>query len=383
MPQTQTKNKPKDQPLFFPLNLQDWIVNSNKLTPAQLKVLYFIRALTGPWDNRMVEVSIQTMAEELHLDRSTVSRALKYLNQEKLIDLELVRVKTRAIYTTLKGHVGQDFQPKKTRECDRHAPERDHHAQECDRHAQPYIYDRARGLDLKNLRPQEGGEENFAENQEPTARLIASLQDQIETLKKETIMRKDSSSAATVEFHQKNISVETYEAPVKVCQEDITVEAHNAPVEFCQEDITIETYDTPVEICQEDIKVNTYNGSVNISQKHITVKNFPSELQHIPQELLEKVQTLQIPFTERVVGLLKQAHLSQIMGALSHVEATWEDIKSAEAVFVYQVQKKPVENLGTRMPVYTADDFNKVEAAPMPNSFKDMIANLAKKRSMR
>ncbi len=93
-----TQNQTKIQGKFYPLQHEEFLSACHQLTPAQLMVLYFLRTL-DPYDDG-VEVSVSEMARRLSTEskevhRSTVSRALKALDEKGFIDLELVKVKVK------------------------------------------------------------------------------------------------------------------------------------------------------------------------------------------------------------------------------------------------------------------------------------------------
>ena len=419
----------KKQPLYFPWTLEEWKIMTKALTHAQLKVLGYIRAACGPWGDREIQICVKDLANELELDRSTVSRALNHLSKEQLIDIELIRVGVRVSAVGIKGYRSSNYAStscdRHAQECDRHAQECDRHAQECDRHAQLSIYKYSSNYS----NPQTAGDKNF--DLEITAQSSASLQNRLEALYDEANNMGRGKSSAPVEFCQQNVTVEAASGPVKFHQEDIKVETHGGPVEFHQEDIKVETHGGPVEFRQEDIKVETHGGQVEFRQEDIKVEthggpvefhqedikvethggpvefhqeditvethggpvsfrqgnvcvsNFPAGLERIPRTLLERLKALRIPLDERVVGALKEAHQSQIMGALNHVENNFRDIASPRGVFLFQVRKQPIENLGPRQPVVTAADFDVKDIAPPSENFKSMLAAIAEKKKMK
>jgi hypothetical protein len=63
----------------------------------------------------------------------------------------------------------------------------------------------------------------------------------------------------------------------------------------------------------------------------------------IPQELINKLEELEIPLDKAVRSALANHHLSQAYGAAAHVERTWSTIDNPRAIFLYQLPKQPVE----------------------------------------
>jgi predicted transcriptional regulator len=95
-----TQNEYKIQGKFYPLQHEEFLSACHQLTPAQLMVLYFLRTLDPYGDGVEVSVSeiarrLSTESKEVH--RSTVSRALKALDDKGLIDLELMKVKVKVL----------------------------------------------------------------------------------------------------------------------------------------------------------------------------------------------------------------------------------------------------------------------------------------------
>lgn len=85
---------------FYPLQHEEWLKACKELTPAQKDVLYFIRTL-DPYGHG-VDLSVSGIAKQLstqdkEVHRSTVSRALKALDEKGFIDLELLRVKVMVL----------------------------------------------------------------------------------------------------------------------------------------------------------------------------------------------------------------------------------------------------------------------------------------------
>ena len=87
-----------------------------------------------------------------------------------------------------------------------------------------------------------------------------------------------------------------------------------------------------------------------------TTKVIPTS--EIPQDLINKLEELEIPLDDRVIGAIASHHLSQAYGAIAHIENTWESINNPRGVFLYQLPRQPVEVMGTRGRLRTARDFD-------------------------
>jgi hypothetical protein len=78
---------------------------------------------------------------------------------------------------------------------------------------------------------------------------------------------------------------------------------------------------------------------------------------NIPDDLKNKLEELEIPLDSKVLKAISSHHISQAYGAAAHVEKTWETIDNPKSIFLYQLPKQPVEQLGSRGDVKTARDF--------------------------
>jgi DNA-binding Lrp family transcriptional regulator len=91
-----TQPKAKIQGKFYALQNDEWVKACQELTPAQRDVLYYLRTL-DPYGDRPLNLGVTEIARQLKLDKSTVSRALKALDQKGWIDLELIQVKAKIL----------------------------------------------------------------------------------------------------------------------------------------------------------------------------------------------------------------------------------------------------------------------------------------------
>jgi hypothetical protein len=69
----------------------------------------------------------------------------------------------------------------------------------------------------------------------------------------------------------------------------------------------------------------------------------------IPQDLINKLEELEIPLDGAVRKALASHPISQAYGAARHVEDTWETINNPRAVFLYQLPKQPMEKAKQRL----------------------------------
>lgn len=83
-----------DTPLHYRLTNEEWLKAVRELTESQKDVLYYLRTL-DPYGDRKLEIGVRELAKTLGLDPSTVSRALKALDEKGYIDLEIVQARIK------------------------------------------------------------------------------------------------------------------------------------------------------------------------------------------------------------------------------------------------------------------------------------------------
>ena len=84
----------------------------------------------------------------------------------------------------------------------------------------------------------------------------------------------------------------------------------------------------------------------------------PKRVEKIPQDLIDKLEELEISIDERVIKAISRHHISQAYSAAAHIERTKETISNPTGVFLYQLPKQKVEKeLGVRSGLKTAADF--------------------------
>ena len=74
--------------MFFRLTHHDWVECFTKLSRAELGVLFYLRTL-NPFGDRYLKINCQAIGEVLDIHRTSVSRALKKLEKENLLELEI------------------------------------------------------------------------------------------------------------------------------------------------------------------------------------------------------------------------------------------------------------------------------------------------------
>jgi hypothetical protein len=84
----------------------------------------------------------------------------------------------------------------------------------------------------------------------------------------------------------------------------------------------------------------------------------PPALDKIPPELLSKADRLGIPLDDIEVRVaITTHHLSQFVGILNEIEQRFAEIRRVREYLLVRLPDIPIEQLGSRLPVYTAADF--------------------------
>lgn len=93
----------------------------------------------------------------------------------------------------------------------------------------------------------------------------------------------------------------------------------------------------------------------------------PPSLEKIPPELLTKADRLGIPLDDIEVRVaITTHHLSQFVGILNEIEQRFGEIRRVREYLLVRLPDLPIEQLGSRLPVYTAADFEWTQAKLSP-----------------
>jgi hypothetical protein len=93
----------------------------------------------------------------------------------------------------------------------------------------------------------------------------------------------------------------------------------------------------------------------------------PPSLDRIPPELLTKADRLGIPLDDIEVRVaITTHHLSQFVGILNEIEQRFAEIRRVREYLLVRLPDIPIEQLGSRLPVYTAADFEWTEPRLSP-----------------
>jgi hypothetical protein len=101
----------------------------------------------------------------------------------------------------------------------------------------------------------------------------------------------------------------------------------------------------------------------------------PPSLENIPPELLTKAERLGVPLDDLEVRVaIATHHLSQFLGILNEIEQRYGEIRRVREYLLVRLPDMPIERLGSRLPVYTAADFEWHEPRLSPDELAKIRA---------
>jgi hypothetical protein len=93
----------------------------------------------------------------------------------------------------------------------------------------------------------------------------------------------------------------------------------------------------------------------------------PPSLDAIPPEIIAKAERLGIPLNDIEVRVaITTHHPSQFVGILNEIEQRFSEIRRVREYLLVRLPDQPIEQLGSRLPVYTATDFEWTEPRLSP-----------------
>ena len=112
---------------------------------------------------------------------------------------------------------------------------------------------------------------------------------------------------------------------------------------------------------------NTLNQIHRAVAELLAASNPPS-LDKIPPDLLIKAERLNVPLDDIEVRVaITTHHLSQFVGVLNEIENRFAEIRRVREYLLVRLPDIPIEQLGSRLPVYTASDFEWTEPRLSPS----------------
>jgi hypothetical protein len=121
--------------------------------------------------------------------------------------------------------------------------------------------------------------------------------------------------------------------------------------------------------------VNTTVEQIHRALAELTAAINPPALDKIPPELLTKADRLGIPLDDIEVRVaITTHHLSQFVGILNEIEQRFGEIRRVREYLLVRLPDIPIEQLGSRLPVYTAADFEWTEPRLSPGELATIRA---------
>ncbi len=112
---------------------------------------------------------------------------------------------------------------------------------------------------------------------------------------------------------------------------------------------------------------NTVN-QINRAVAELLAASNPPSLDKIPPDLLIKAERLNVPLDDVEVRVaITTHHLSQFVGVLNEIENRFAEIRRVREYLLVRLPDIPIEQLGSRLPVYTASDFEWTEPRLSPS----------------
>ncbi len=106
---------------------------------------------------------------------------------------------------------------------------------------------------------------------------------------------------------------------------------------------------------------------INRSLAELLAASTPPSLDKIPPEVLLKAERLGVPLDDIEVRVsITTHHLSQFIGVLNEIENRFAEIRRVREYLLVRLPDIAVEQLGSRLPVYTASDFEWTETRLSP-----------------
>jgi hypothetical protein len=113
--------------------------------------------------------------------------------------------------------------------------------------------------------------------------------------------------------------------------------------------------------------VNNSSEQIRRALAELAAALDPPSLEKIPPEVLDKAQRLGVPLDDVEVRVaITTHHLSQFVGILNEIEQRFAEIRRVREYLLVRLPDQPIEQLGSRLPVYTSADFEWTEPRLSP-----------------
>jgi hypothetical protein len=121
--------------------------------------------------------------------------------------------------------------------------------------------------------------------------------------------------------------------------------------------------------------VNNTVEQIHRAVAELTAALDPPSLERIPPESIAKAERLGIPLDDIEVRVaITTHHLSQFLGILNEIEQRFGEIRRVREYLLVRLPDMPIERLGSRLPVYTAADFEWNEPRLSPDELAKIRA---------
>lgn len=307
------------EPLYHCLTQEEWINVTTICTYAETKVLYYLLA-ENPMGDRTVDCRVRTLAERLKLNIGTVSRAIKSLEEKKLIGEVTIQHATFQVKPRVISQKAQEYLAKKA------GAENNNYAHEVVAYTQHNTICTQQTPSTDN-----------------TTRSVDNIDIYIDHARVQTIKDfskpLDQSGGGVEKFSQ-----ELNQQP-EVNAVEVQLEATRDP-EPPKQETKLNSEQ------QHSCSGQGFGGARKDLQQVLDTEGILEKA----NSLVDRMKAQGIQATPEVVAAIKECHLSQLLGALRHVENTRATIKDPSKIFALNARKMPIEHLGPSLPVRTAEE---------------------------
>ena len=326
MPQTKIQGK------FYPLQHEEFIKLNKHLTQSELAVYLWLKT-NDPFGERLIEADTKEIAKDLSVSRRTIQRALVKLRAENLIDLVITKFHYRIRSKSASDNNNTTEVKERLRVAtsvspgDLYVAETISMSRECHpcRQSDPHV---AEVTPMSRSSSESPPSQEF---QNPkTIKTNKKLQTNQTASKKTFFQEEEQPEKGVVQNQVQDEELKKEKKLVSVAETKIEV---------------------PRDVVREKTKIISPSKKLAVSRSQLC--------DEIPEDLKEKLRSLEIPLDNKVISAIASHDISQAYGAVAHVENTWETITNPRGVFLFQLPKQPIEKLGSR---YSEEIINNIKA---------------------
>jgi hypothetical protein len=340
IPVPQRTNNQKVSGIFYPLQKEELMALRKSRLINNAAYVHLALRFENPFCDRPIELAPKEFARRWTIPESSVYEALGRLKK-----LEIVNIKTGKIVISW-----ADSQQLETIDCQ----------QDSDSDNREF---------LRDSRNNSGNSESIlgSQNELQDLRINSDIS---ENRRLEPSPDNDSGSSQTVQTLQK---VQTLQTEKAACENEIEnkqrqveeqVTAEERP--SCHTKSTLTPLSNVLADPKDPVKEQPPRTE-NDSHKRANSVNDCS----LPQDLKNKLEELEIPLDAKVRKAISRHHILRAYGAAAHVERTRATIDNPRGVFLFQLPKQPIEQLGTRGKVITARDMGGYTLAHLQKMYPD------------